>query len=90
MLKTVIVKRKKKIYCDCCGVLLRGVKEPSRRFEFEFYLHPAKEGEKLAMYRFRDICMACRELLVKLGSRVEKRLGANEKRRLKRKVKKDA
>ena len=77
--RETVVRTKRRIYCDCCGVWLRGRKERSKKVQFELFYRPVGEGVEPISFRFRDLCKLCHEVLAKIPVRVTRRFGQRSK-----------
>lgn len=78
-LEEVIVRRRYRVACDCCGVGIRGRRTASKVVIFELVSRRSEIDESPAVYRFRDLCKGCAKRLVKVAVRIEKMYGSRKR-----------
>lgn len=78
-LEEVVVRRRYRVACDCCGVGIRGRKTSSKTVRFELVFRLSDTDPDPFVFRFRDLCKGCEKRLEKLPSRVEKLHGSRRR-----------
>lgn len=78
-LEEVVVRRRYRVACDCCGVGIRGRRTASKLVRFEMVFRRSDADENPFVFRFRDLCKGCEKRLAKMPVRVEKLHGSRRR-----------